>query len=185
MQDQIKTLTAHVEAKLCAIQEATQDFRDGCLVKLVVSNQSQRQNTRRNMCSRHVDAKFTAGPKAAPFSISFSVTDTEGEQEVMIDSELFTIEMCSDDTMKESFSAPSDEKINNFLTLAGLSAVETRVTAGKRTSLDDMTRKKFVYSQVINEALELVGEKHGWDDDCGVGLGLGNEEIYELFELDY
>jgi len=184
MQNPIKTLTGRIEAKLRSIKEKTQDFSDGCLVELVDSNQRQDQDLYQNMCTRQVEAKFTAGPKAAPFGILFNVTDYEGDEEVMIDSELFSIEMAGDETMKDCFRAPTVEDIDDFLTQAGLRAAQTRLTAGKK-DLDDRLRMKFVYAEVIREALDLVGEKHGWQDDCGIGLGLGSDDIYELFNLDY
>jgi hypothetical protein len=38
---------------------------------------------------------------------------------------------------------------------------------------------------VICEAIELVVEKYGDEDNCGVGLGIGSEDIHGLLGLSY
>ena len=42
------------------------------------------------MCSRSIRAHFTAGPKAATFSIDFSTESDEGAEEIVVESGLFS-----------------------------------------------------------------------------------------------
>lgn len=90
----------------------------------------------------------------------------------------------NESTKKDCIGKPTQDEIDEFLTKAGLIGAQTRITC-ERDNINETTRKRFVYAEVINEALELIGEKHGWEDSCGVELGMGNEEIYGLVGLDY
>lgn len=198
----LERLLQQAEAQLCSIKEKSQDFRDtGCMVKLVESNESQDQDLGFNMCARQVWAKFTAGPRKAPFHLNIEVKDWEGEEEINIDSNLFDLckESSDDDDMKDCFGMPTAEEITEFCLAAGMGLCPItqsyQSSATRTTTTDDddnenkaqllLRRQTFAYAEIVNEAFELLGEKYGWEDSCGVGLGIGNEEIYELMGLDY
>ena len=80
-------LQRRAQARLISLQQET-----GTGVCMVDSNQTQDQDCSYNMCSRSVEASFTAGPKAMPFSISFENEDVEGDETIRIECELFIYE---------------------------------------------------------------------------------------------
>ena len=166
------------------LMKGSDDFRDGCLVELIDSNQSQDQDLGHNMCSRAISAKFTAGPNQTPFSIDISVVDYEGEDNITISSELFEAQKEESDHELD-FGEISNEDVDAFLVNAGFGLKPlTRITADGKDR-DVTVLRRFAYAEIMNEAFGLIGEKHGWEDGCGLGLGIGNEEIYGLMGLDY
>ena len=183
IQTQLAHLSEQVEEKIAQIKEGSGDFSDNCMVKMVDSNHSQDQDLDKNMCGREVHAEFVAGPRAAPFSIDIDVKDFEGDTFIQINSDLFDMEKNTEDD-EPSFEAPSDQDMDDFLTKAGLYHARTRLTTGD-SSMDAKLCRRFAYAEVINEAIELIGDKYGYEDDCGVALGIGNEEIYGHLGLPY
>ena len=45
-------------------------------------------------------------------------------------------------------------------------------------------RRRFVYAEVICDAVELVGCEHGYENELGVALGMTAEQIYGLLGLE-
>ena len=82
---QLETLESEAKGRLIRLQPGTG-------VRMIDSNQSQDQDLRYNMNVRDVSATFTAGPKAAKFSISFSNENVEGDETILVRSELFRYE---------------------------------------------------------------------------------------------
>ena len=144
---------------------------------MIDSNQSQDQDLGYNMCSRAVRATFTAGPKAAKFTISFSNENVEGDETIVIESDFFRYEGGECDGV-------ADAVILFFLQKAGLEdALPER--AGDIIDEDPDERRRWVYGDVIYDAVECVLDEYGHEDDCGVGLGMGCEDIYSWLGLDY
>ena len=112
------------------------------------------------------------------------MVDYEGEDNITISSELFEAQKEESDHELD-FGEITREDVDAFLKKAGFGLKPvTRLTAdGKVTDVTILRR--FAYAEVINEALELLGEKYGWEDDCGVELGIGNEHMYSHMGLDY
>jgi hypothetical protein len=175
--DAVRTIAKTLEKLQRAVQERLikQQQVTGCGVCLIKSNQSQDQDVGCNMCSRSVDASFTAGPKAAAFTISFSCEDMEGDETIVVESELFHYEEgdCSD---------VSDDEIAEFLQKAGLFDARSKHAEDDES---DAQRRRWVYGEVICDAVELVVDKHGHQDNCGVGLGMGSEDIYGWLGMEY
>ena len=188
LQAQLLQLAQQAEKRLVTLQaQKAPDFTDGCFTKLIDSNQSQDQDIGNNMCSRSITAQFTTGPNAKPFSISLSVANWEGDEEIDIDSELFDISKDVNDEIEDCFGMPTQEEIDGFLLQAGLGKAPLTRLCPKNDNKNNSAEicRRFAYGEIINEALKLVAEKHGWEDNCGVGLGLGNEHIYSLLGLEY
>ena len=83
------------------------------------------------------------------------------------------------------FGEVTRKEIDTFLVNAGFGLKPlTRITADGKDR-DVTVLRRFAYAEIMNEAFGLIGEKHGWEDGCGLGLGIGNEEIYGLMGLDY
>lgn len=177
LQDALDALAKTAEARFVDLRKTSKDFTKGCLVKMTSSNQSQDQDVGYNMCSRDVDATFTAGPNAAEFSISFSNENVEGDETITVESDLFILE-------EGDFGEVTDVEITEFLKKAGLFEVKTR-NSESEDDADDATRRRWAYADVISEAIELVVEKYGYEDNCGVFLGMGSEDIYGLLGLNY
>ena len=186
IQTQLEALAEAAKAKVYELVKESGDFRGGCLVELVDSNESQDQDLGWNTCSRSISAKFTAGPNRTPFSIDISVDDIEGQETIDIGSELFHVMKEHEDTDKSLEDAASPKDIDDFLVKSGLGLTpRTRITANRTDEKDEAVLKRYAYAEVINEAIVLLGEKYGWEDSCGVALGMGNEEIYDLMGLGY
>ena len=158
------------QARLIELQEST-----GCGVRLIDSNQTQDQDVSYNMCSRCVTASFTAGPNAAEFEITFECEDIEGDQTIKVESDLFLFEdlKCGE---------VDDSEIAEFLRDAGLSNC---VPDKCDEPADEDERRRWVYGDVVCEAVGLVLKKYGFQDSCGVELGMGAEDIYGWLSLDY
>ena len=139
------------------------------------SNQIQDQDLSYNMCSRVVGAEFTAGPKAEIFTITFNNENVEGEDHVVIESELFR---CEDG----EFDGGDDTDILAFLKKAGL---EDALPHNAIEYEDPNERRRWVYGDVICDAVQCVVGKYGVQDSYGVGLGMGCEEIYTWLGLEF
>merc|ERR1712185_357021 len=127
------------------------------------------------MCSRNVASTLTAGPKAAAFTISFSCENMEGDETIVVESELFRYE-------EGDVSDVSDDEIADFLRKAGLLDARSKHVEDDDS---DAQRRRWVYGEVICDAVELVIDKHGHEDDCGVRLGMGSEDIYGWLGMEY
>ena len=165
-------LQRRAQERLISLQQKT-----GTGVCMVDSNQTQDQDLGYNMCSRSVEASFTAGPKAMPFSISFENEDVEGDQTIRIESELFIFE-------DGECGEVADDEIEKFLEKAGLQEAQPQRATDDDFS-DPAERRRWVYADVVYDAIELVIDKHGSEDSCGVGLGMCCEDIYGWLGLDY
>lgn len=150
----------------------------GLGVVLVDSDESQ---TVHEVCSRTVNAKFTAGPAQLKFFIAFEYS-SDGDCTVESAYEgdtagLFIIE-------EGIFGRPAtDEEILTFLTLAGLKdAVPTcpaaTAAASSAGGLTEELRRKYAFCQIVSEAIALVEDKHGAKDNLRMGLGMGSQDIY-------
>lgn len=164
-------LQRRAQERLISLQQKT-----GTGVCMVDSNQTQDQDLGYNMCSRSVEASFTAGPKSMPFSISFENEDVEGDQTIRIESELFIYE-------DGACGEVADDEIEKFLEKAGLQEAQPQRATGDFS--DPAERRRWVYADVIYDAIELVIDKYGSEDSCGVDLGMGCEDIYDWLGLDY
>ena len=143
---------------------------------MIDSNQSQDQDLGYNMCSRDVSATFTAGPKAAKFSISFSNENVEGDETIVVESDLFRYEDNECDDI-------DDEEILAFLTKAGLQDAVPQRANGDYS--DPAVRRRWVYGDVVYDAVGCVLEKYGYQDAYGVDLGMGQEDMYGWLGLEY
>jgi hypothetical protein len=178
IQTELHILLAGAEARIRDIKCETNDFTNGCMVKMTASNEHQDQDMGYNICSREVTAQFTAGPEGAKFSISFSNKNVEGDQTIVVESELFNLE-------EDSFSEVSDEEIGMFLTKAGLYGAHTCHNGKDCDAKDDAERRRWAYADVISEAIKLVEEKYGHEDSCGVELGMSSDDIFGHLDLQY
>mmetsp|Transcript_3741 Transcript_3741/g.3895 ORF Transcript_3741/g.3895 Transcript_3741/m.3895 type:complete len:202 (+) Transcript_3741:92-697(+) len=148
----------------------------GCGVIMTKSNENQDHDTGYNMCSRSVNASFTAGPNTAPFSINFENENVEGDDNIKVESELFTFE-------DGEFSDVADDKIDEFLESAGLIDATPKNNDSKTFTIEE--RRRWVFAEMIDEAIVLVLDEYGSTDSCGVGLGMNEEDIYGHLGLDY
>ena len=165
---QLETLESEAQGRLIRLQPGTG-------VCMIDSNQSQDQDLRYNMNVRDVSATFTAGPKAAKFSISFRNENVEGDETIVVESELFHYEHGECDRV-------DDTEILAFLQKAGL---EDALPECTDVYGDPNERRRWVYGDVVCDAVECVVGKYGRKDSCGVGLGMGCEDIYSWLGLDY
>ena len=46
-------------------------------------------------------------------------------------------------------------------------------------------RRRWVYADIVYDAVELVTDKYGIEDSCGVNLGMHCENMYGWLGLDY
>ena len=182
-----------IEAKLNALLASAKDkslqckaAEGGVGVVLVDSREDEDQDLDCNMNSRDISSNFTAGPKKARFSISFSIVNEEGEETVTIESELFRFEDGECDDI-------DDHDILEFLTNAGLQDAAPSVTKGgvgvAPAEIECPTeRRKWLVAEVITDALEAVIEKHGSESSLGVSLlgpSLNAECAYGWLGLAY
>lgn len=89
------------------------------------------------------------------------------------------------DTLKDTVGAPTQEELDDFVTRAGFGMAPISAISAEQPNFDDANLRMFAFGGVINEAMDLFAEKYGCEDDCGVGLGIENEEIYSLLGLHY
>lgn len=171
IQVQLSDLMSAAQRRLISFKVKT-----GTGVVLVDSNQSQDQDVRHNMCSRSVSADFTAGPNRHPFSMSFDNENEEGEETITIFGPCFEF----DEGKRIGFD---DKEVEAFLTAAGLEdAQPLRASCGVT---DPIERRRWVLGDVIYDAVGLVESKYGCEDNCGVGLGMGQDSAYEWLGLPY
>ena len=151
----------------------------GCCVRLLKSNEIQEQD---EGCERMITASFTAGPKAAAFEIKFhcqSFDPEEGVETAVIDSDLFMVE---DDSCEEV----DNEDIDEFLQRAGLLDARPQRPRNDDGDLSTARRRRWVYGDVIYDAVGLVEEKHPPpEDDCGLGIGMSEPDIYGYLGLPW
>lgn len=147
---------------------------------LVDSNQTQHQDVSCNLCVRHVKAVFSVGPKKYKFSISFRNENVEGDEKIVVDSELFLFEE------GEVVFAPDVSIIKAFFTSCGLANVVPEGYDDDNDDNDDDDdsdekdeRTKIAFCQMIREAIELVEKKYGVEDNCGVSLGMTSDQIFD------
>lgn len=171
IEKQLKTLQWQAQARCIALQQVT-----GTGVRMVDSNQSQDQDVGYNMCSRSVDSTFTVGPKAVKFSIRFSNENVEGDETILVESDLFRYE-------DDEFGEVTDADIGDFLLRAGLQDALPERASGECS--DPAVRRRWVYGDVVCDAVECVVAKYGHEDGCGVGLGMNCESIYGWLGLEY
>ena len=181
---ELKKLTKVAEDKKFEVMKGSNDLQDGCLVELIESQQGTDEEF-----STETTAKFTAGPKRTPFSIT--ITDYwcdwgSGDPgfTVIWKSDLFyAFETSYGDPFR--FDEIKQKDINSFLKKAGFgSKPVTRLAADGKVA-DAKMLKRFAYAEVINEALELLKDEHPWDryPPDAVKLELGNNSIYPLMGL--
>ena len=170
--NQLDILKTQVSQKLLKAKRSV-----GVGVVIIDSKQSQEHD--QPYYGRFVKATFTAGINAAPFSIDFSNKNYEGDEEIFIESKLFLLET-DNHTGKTISSEVTDEEITEFLTEAGLT---NQIPKDKSVDLENIQqRQRFLYAEIIEEAICLVIEKYGEEDDYGVNLGIKNpNDIYEHF----
>ena len=135
-----------------------------------------------------MDATFTVGPKQESLSISFENKNDEGEEDIHVTcDDLFELDE------NGTFHPPSKASIWCFLKDAGLDidnleqfnyTVNYMIDEKKLKKMDDDTRYKYMFADIISKAIELVIEKHGNEDDCGVRLGIEADAIYSYLNLD-
>lgn len=174
----LKALSQQVHARLIELQMSA-----GCGVVLVKANVSEDQDMDNNSCKRCVDAEFTAGPRGkAEFSLSFELNNIEGEEEIEVSGIMEYYQ--SDSTKKETNGTYEDTDIREFLERAELlNAVPDPEYAG--TGYRETERLRWVYGDVVREAIELVEEKKGAEDTWELGLGVGSDFIYGQLGLEY
>mmetsp|Transcript_35582 Transcript_35582/g.40524 ORF Transcript_35582/g.40524 Transcript_35582/m.40524 type:complete len:208 (+) Transcript_35582:171-794(+) len=177
IQGKLTTMLDKAKARLVHLRKASKDFTNGCFVEMTDSNESQDQDLSCNMCSREVDAYFTCGPNAAEFSIHFSNENIEGDETIVVESDLFRLEAGKVEEV-------GNEDITEFLKDAGLYGVQTRNSKGEDIT-DDAERRRWNYADIISEAVDLVLEKYGLEDSCGVALGMGSDCIYRHLGLNH
>jgi hypothetical protein len=170
----------------------------GCGVIMKNSTEEPEVNDRNNTRSRTVCASFTAGPNAASFSIIFTnVEDDESDETVVIESELFHIE-------DDNFFEVSNDRIEVFLNKAGLENVVSLnwddddededgddygygyLTDNEKEIIrkeKKLRRNRWVYGEVIEDAISLVINKYGHMDRYGLGLGMSEDDIYDHLGL--
>lgn len=169
---------------------------------LIKSNQEQDEEY--EGYDMRVSAEFTAGPQAARFSISFYCKDVgrvafrlQGHLTIAVESDLFTYKQ--DEHGDESISDFDDDAIESFLRDAGLSEALPQRCPGTSwndaDNLSDEERRRWVYGDVIYDAVGLVQEKHGFREiyppchgfrGCGMSLlGMDKQDIYWWLGLEY
>ena len=52
-------------------------------------------------------------------------------------------------------------------------------------SMEEDERLRWVYGDVIFDAVQEVAKKHGWQDSYGVGLGMSAHDIFGWLGLEY
>jgi len=166
-----------VGRKLDELKRQVLDIRFGNRVRLVQSNQTTSMNPERHdihldQHCRKVNAKFTAGPKGAPFYINFDNMEEGGSaMETNIDSDLFSIVYEYDDM--KVFNLETD--IDSFLIDAGLKDAQPQ-KGGKIN--DASKRQKRVFGELIEEAINLLNDKYD-KKEYQSGLGMEPKEIFE------
>jgi len=124
-----------------------------------------------------VSAEFTAGPRGkAHFKLTFDVEDNDSDKRIAVDG---IMQYSRDDTSskKERHGKYKDMEIREFLKKAELlDAVPDPEYAG--TEYSETERLRWVYGDVVREAIELVEGKHGVVNGWDLGLGVGSETIY-------
>ena len=98
------------------------------------------------MCSRSIRAHFTAGPKAATFSIDFSTESDEGAEEIVVESGLFSY----DSPQGGRSVKVKDDEISEFLQEAGLYEA---ITEHVEEEDEPSERRRWVYGDVIHDAI--------------------------------
>jgi hypothetical protein len=169
----LRRLTAQAQTRLIAAKRVV-----GVGVVLVDGNQTQGGDVGNNISSRCVTAHFTAGPRAAPFSISFENEDEEGDESVVVACELFTFE-------DDAFAAADGDTQRHFLTTAGLLDALPSTGEDETGPLGRADRQRAVVADVLHDAVALVVAKYGEEDTCGVSLmGAGNT-VRGWFDADF
>ena len=197
----LKTLQRSAEARLIDLIAASKPPTPFCRVLLIKSNQEQDEEY--EGYDMRVSAEFTAGPQAARFSISFYCKDVgrvafrlQGHLTIAVESDLFTYKQ--DEHGDESISDFDDDAIESFLRDAGLSEALPQRCPGKWYDVDNLSdeeRRRWVYGDVIYDAVGLVQEKHGFRENyppchgfrgCGMSLlGMDKQNIYWWLGLEY
>lgn len=164
-----------------------------CAVVLTESQHTQHQELDINMCSREVTAHFTAGPKRKRFMLRLNNENTEGEDDALITMTYkdpdthHSVTIFEIDNVNDDKQCRLEEDPSTFLTLAGLQHCKPALLSEKEAANleDEEDRMKWVLGDVFQEAFELIVEKHGFGDNCGVSLGICTEDIYGLVGLDW
>ena len=170
IEKKLQTLQNEAQARLIKLKQVT-----GMGVRMIDSNESQDGDVAYNTYERMIDAKFTAGPNAAKFSIWIRNVNREGTEELTVSSDLFYYE-------SKQFSGDNDDDILNFLKKAGLEDAqadesEYEYHTGEKCT-DENERRRFVYAEVIADAIHCIIEKYGEEDNMGVSLGISSSDIY-------
>jgi hypothetical protein len=176
---QLLALVSAAQHRLKGLKDRTTCTNGTCMV-LIDSNEYQDQDVSCNMCSRSVSAKFTVGPNRHPFDMSFDNENEDGEETIKIDGPCFEF--------RSGIKNPvvfHDDKIEAFLIAAGLEAAQPARAPNYSCSMTAQERWRWLLGDVIHDAVALVCGEHGYEDNCGVSLGMGQEDVYGWLGLQY
>ena len=169
IEKKLQTLQNEAQARLIKLKQVT-----GMGVRIIDSNESQDGDVAYNTYERMIDAKFTAGPNAAKFSIWIRNVNREDTEELTVSSDLFYYE-------SEKFRGDDDDDILKFLQKAGLEDArpeDYENYVADENCDDENERRRFVYAEVIADAICCIYEKYGEEDNMGVSLGISPSNIY-------
>eukprot|EP00026_Physarum_polycephalum_P017002 Phypoly_transcript_18075.p1 GENE.Phypoly_transcript_18075~~Phypoly_transcript_18075.p1 ORF type:complete len:253 (+),score=54.77 Phypoly_transcript_18075:81-761(+) len=165
---QLKTTTGNAQMKLLSVSTKIED-----LVLLVDSNQTHDQDLSFNRNSRKIDATFAVGPNRHPLSLSITNTNTEGENDVKVETDLFLIE-------EGEFEGPTRESLREFFEATKI----TNFTSTKYSGTDTEKAMLWFLGDVIYHSVGELLAKYGPTDEFGVDIGFGQDDIYERLQ-DY
>ena len=149
-----------------------------------------------SMCSRHVSAKFTVGPKSHPFSMDCDATNDDGNITITISRPCFYFE---DDEgtrpagWEEADAWPEfdDNEIEAFSLAVGLQyaqperAYNDDIPPHERSDMTPQERRRWLLGDVIYNAVDLVKEKCRDTNSNDLGLGMEQVDAYEWLGLKY
>ncbi len=139
-------------------------------------------NTADNSCSRYMDAKILVGPKKAEFSIEIDHEDSEGDLRTNIISTPNLISMDNSAAV-----SPKDSAIEEFLGKAGWEhAIAQSCNGMSDEDVANMTgaeMRRWVFADVVKIMIKHIAENKGYEDGCGVGLGIAEDDMYEWLML--
>ena len=166
---QLESLLKHVHAKQL---EATVQCGTG--VVMVDSNESLFDDDW-PMYIRNVYANFTAGPNETRFFISFgNRANYDGDEEIVVGSNLFTYEKATVSEYAGMTESPTVGEIRSFLSDAGL---ENKIPERATAEYGEEERLKWVFCDVIYDAVEAVVAKYGQEVNGHIDLGMHCEDI--------
>ena len=126
--------------------------------------------------AREIVATFLIGTvKETTLEITFkNVTSISGDEAVLIRAPPLFV-YSDGDSSPESFNATEIKRI-----LEGVECFHAYPSPSAGTA----TRQRLQMAELLEEAIELVVEAHGYEDEHGVGLGVQGDDVFGAGWLD-